>query len=242
MKTIKTLSVTYDIPIERHQLPKFRGAVVELLGREHDLFHNHKEDKYYYRYPKIQYKLNKGGNIGMLGINEGADALDYLITSGHRTICFGGKKYDFQLSYLKKNELRLQVVRQPREYRIYNWLALNTDNFDKWKSSHSFKEKAGELERLLAANIISFAKGVGWSIQKRFEVEITNIKSTKTMKFKKNPLMAFDVDFRTNLVLPINAGLGKAAGFGFGTVHPLYQKKKNRLFENENNSYSEKVQ
>ena len=239
MQIIKTLSVTYDIPIERHQLPKFRGAVVELLGREHDLFHNHKEDNYHYRYPKIQYKLNKGGKVGIIGLNEGADALDYLITSGHRTICFDGKKQDFHLSFLKKTTVDLQMTKQDKEYRIYNWLALNTENFDKWKNSSSFAKKATELERLLAANIISFAKGVGWNIEKRFEVEITNIKNTKTMKFKQNPLMAFDVDFKTNLVLPINVGFGKAAGFGFGTVHPIYKKNSKITFEN--NSYSKKV-
>ena len=84
---INLLKATFDLPLHAKQLAQFRGAVAESAGLENDLFHNHKgENEFHYRYPLIQYKLNKG-KACMVGIGEGVDALfTFLLKSGRRII------------------------------------------------------------------------------------------------------------------------------------------------------------
>lgn len=57
MKKIRTLLVKFDNELEPWEVSAFRGAIVEKVGREHLLFHQHVQDnQYLYRYPLIQYK------------------------------------------------------------------------------------------------------------------------------------------------------------------------------------------
>jgi len=43
---IRTLQVSFDLPIFPRQIPQWRGAFVEFAGIENDLFHNHKNDEF----------------------------------------------------------------------------------------------------------------------------------------------------------------------------------------------------
>jgi len=60
IKSIKTVMVVFDLPIENDELPQFRGAVIETTKRNNDLFHNHTNEGLICRYPAIQHKKIEG--------------------------------------------------------------------------------------------------------------------------------------------------------------------------------------
>ncbi len=226
MKTIKHLSVTFDIPLPAYQIKHFRGAIVEALGREHDLFHNHQEKEgYHYRYPLIQYKTQRR-KAGILGLGKGAEALYYLLTTGIAHLTFDGQTHPLRLAHLQQKDIVLNVLNQPKTYRLYHYVGLNVDNYERWKSMSNYADKVALLERVLTAHILSFAAGVGWDIQQQFEVRLENINGTKRINYKDTELMAFDLDFNVPLYLPRDIGLGKSVSMGFGKLLPLHLQSK----------------
>jgi hypothetical protein len=55
---LKYLRIEFDEKIAGHEIPLFRGALIDKVGKENILFHNHLDDKVYqYGYPLIQYKI-----------------------------------------------------------------------------------------------------------------------------------------------------------------------------------------
>jgi hypothetical protein len=78
----------------------------------------------------------------------------------------------------------------------------------------------------LKANIISFAKGVKWDIDKQISLRIDKIVSEKQVPYKKTRLSGFDIEFRTNVFLPDFVGLGKGVSLGFGTVTIARENQK----------------
>jgi len=73
-RKIKILTLIFDFEIERRDIPAFRGAIIEKVGRESILFHNHFEEKFRYGYPLIQYKVFKGYPT-IICVNEGTEEI-----------------------------------------------------------------------------------------------------------------------------------------------------------------------
>ena len=86
-------------------------------------------------------------------------------------------------------------------------------------------EKITLLEKILTANILSFAKGIGVHIENNIECKITSISEPYFPTYKQTKLTAFDVEFKTNVFLPNYIGLGKSSSVGFGI---LTSKKDNK--------------
>jgi len=58
MKKIRILTVIFDTEIKGYEIPAFRGAVVDKVGLENIIFHNHLSgNTFLYKYPLIQYKV-----------------------------------------------------------------------------------------------------------------------------------------------------------------------------------------
>ncbi len=76
------------------------------------------------------------------------------------------------------------------------------------------QEKRRFLERILIGNILSFAKGVGWHIDREIEVSIHSVPKLHKLSFKKYQMMGFDTDFVSNIIIPNNIGLGKSVSRG----------------------------
>jgi hypothetical protein len=111
-------------------------------------------------------------------------------------------------------------------YSIQNWLALNEENYKRYKGMVGLTEKLTLLERLLTGNILSFAKGIEWRVEKPVKVELQEVRGEKIIRYKGVPLVAFDVQFRCNVSLPNYLGLGKSASHGFGIVRQ-YREQRN---------------
>ncbi|PSJ77116.1 hypothetical protein C7N43_10275 [Sphingobacteriales bacterium UPWRP_1] len=226
---LRYLTVSFSVPtIYRKEIPAFRGAIAEKVGLEHDIFHNHDADgSYIYRYPLIQYKMFRQQQPGLLCLQDGVDNVYHLFAKRSWEISMHGQPVSLRIAQLKMEQYQLTVKDRLTPYRVGNWQALNQANYYKYINTDSLTERIDMLERLLASHLLWFAKGVGWQLEKRFDVSITGISQQQPLKFKKVPVMSFDVTFKSNMFIPAHIGIGKGASRGLGTVMPNYRQGEN---------------
>lgn len=223
---LRYLSVSFSIPtIYRNELPAFRGAIAQKVGFEHDFFHNHQEKAdFFYRYPLIQYKLFKQHQPGLLCLQEGVDNIYHLFEKKSWDISLHNEPINLKIAHLKMEQYQLQVHNRMSPFRINGWQALNQKNYQTYRGIEAMTERIEMLEKLLIAHLLWFAKGVGWMIEERIDLSITNISEIKSLNFKKTPVIAFDVEFKTNMFIPPQIGIGKGASRGLGTVYPNFAR------------------
>ncbi len=224
MKTIKTLLISFENPIHTSELYAFRGAIVEKAGRHHVLFHNHLNDKeYLYRYPKIQYKIiYKKPSI--MCLNEGIDEIHKFFIQKDWNFYLYNRLYEVKVKKLLVNQFNMQVWNSEFEYNLYQWHPLNQKNINTYKSLASDEEKAEFYRKILIGNILSFAKGIDWHIDKEVAVTVLKINKERWLPYKKTKLLTIDLTFKTNVFLPNYIGLGKNVSLGYGIVKQVKQK------------------
>lgn len=218
MHKIRILRIQFNAIIEAYEIPAFRGAIIAKAGPEHILFHNHLNDReYLYGYPVIQYK-RIGKNPALLCLDYGLDDIKHLFQNSDLEIQIGPRSVRLEIKDLRLQTFSLGIQTHVFTYQIYNWLALNQDNYDKFKEISDPIAKIVFLEQILIGNILSFAKGVRWSINQDISLRIDEIVKQKIVPYKQQKLVAFDIRFRTNVQLPDFLGLGKGVSLGFGTI------------------------
>lgn len=225
MKNIRYLTILFHNTLEPWEVAAFRGAVIEKAGNEHILFHNHLNDReFLYGYPVIQYKV-LGKNPLIVCIDYGTEEIHHFFNKPNLDIKIGDKPMKLVVKDLRLNNINLQVWESSFKFRIQNWLGLNQENHQKYILIKDDLGKIEFLENILKANIISFAKGVKWDIDKQINLRIDEITSEKRMPYKKTKLNGFNLEFRTNVFLPDYMGLGKGVSLGFGTVIRVREKQ-----------------
>ena len=217
MKKIRLLQVTFDTEIKGYEIPAFRSAVIEKVGRQHILFHNHLDKKFLYKYPVIQYK-QIGKNPAIICVDYGVDEIHKYFENNNWDIEISGRLLEMKVKKLVNYEFVMNVWDKHFDNNIKNWIALNQENIGKYHELKSLPERILFLEKILTANILSFAKGIEWTIEKQIEVKIKEILSINNVTLKQKKMLGFDIDFSTNVFLPNFIGLGKSVSFGFGTV------------------------
>ncbi|TKK65856.1 hypothetical protein FC093_19080 [Ilyomonas limi] len=218
MKKLKTLFVQFDDTLAAWEIPSFRGAVIEKVGRENVLFHQHNgKEGFIYQYPVIQYKSVQQ-KPSLLCLGDGVDEIHKFFGLRNWDVHINGVKHALKIHRLDMNNITVNVWEKQFKYSIQNWLALNEVNYQKYVQLNSLKEKVTLLERLLTGNILSFAKGIEWRVEKPVTVAIQELKGEKIIRYKGVPLVAFDVIFSCNVFLPNYLGLGKSASHGFGVI------------------------
>ncbi len=223
--TIKTLKIVFDIPLRPDQIKYWRGAIAEYAGWEDDRFHNHIEaHTYRYRFPTIMYR-SEHNQAALWAWGEGVEAIQEMLLSPKNVLTMQGKTYRLHLIERHILDIPLSMSDQSHPYFLHNWLALNEENFKKWDNLPSLTARTAMLEQVLASNIIAFAKAIHWQLPQRLEVTLLQIRSTHTVPHKGVPMVAFDVSFSANIVLPDGLGLGKAVSMGYGVVEPLRPKR-----------------
>lgn len=225
MKKLKTLFVQFDDSLAAWQIPAFRGAVIEKVGREHSLFHQHDANNgLIYQYPVIQYKsIQQKPSLFCLG--EGVDEIHKFFGLRNWDVMIQGEKHVLKIHKLDLNNITINVWEKKFQYAIQNWLALNADNYKRYQLLNSLTERVEMLERLLTGNILSFAKGIDWKIERPVVVQIQEMRGEKVIRYKGVPLMAFDVYFNCNVFLPDYLGLGKSASHGFGIIRQFKEPR-----------------
>ena len=218
MYKIPTFIIQFDNEIESKAIPYFRGAVIASLEKKDLLFHNHDEDKLRYAYPLVQYKrIHK--KAAVMGIGKGIEVISQLLTVNDFNYQIGNEKVEMRIeaSNAYDNEIILAENTDFR-YRLHNWLPLNSKNYAQYQKTESMVEHIQILERVLVGNILSFLKGIGIHLEEQLDLHITDITGQRAVTYKKVRLMAFDIEFRTNIQLPQYIGIGKNASIGCGVL------------------------
>ncbi|MBD5358027.1 MAG: CRISPR-associated endonuclease Cas6 [Bacteroides sp.] len=214
---IQFIIVTFEEHIAPVELPWFRGAIIELAGNN-PLFHNHLNQGYNYRYPKIQYKIIND-RPAILGVNEGADSLRQLLsatTPFHFRL--GHVFKEFHVASVGEWSEEVSITPDLHNYRIENWLPLNARNYNEYLNSGSMAERIFMLDRILTGNILSFAKGMGIFFDSQVICRFEDLKSRGNLSYKGIDLLSFSGTFKSNVLLPQWIGLGKSASLNHGII------------------------
>lgn len=217
-KNIRTLTIIYDVEISDREIPLFRGAVLKSLGdKANVLYHNHTgESTFRYSYPLIQYKrLN--GKAAIVCVEEGIELVGQLLSDLSGNIHIGERDISCEVLqvYPAKDTIRLTDT---VAYHLHQWLPLNAKNYKQYLETEELVERVKILERVLTGNILSFLKGVGIHLDEQLTIRITDILNQKVIYYKQVKLMAFDIKFKANILLPSYIGIGKNASVGNGVI------------------------
>lgn len=231
MKKLRLLSVSFDTHINPWDLPRFRGAVAQKVGYEHEWFHNHDNERggFHQRYPKIQYKLdthNGQQRPMLLCIEEGVEEAHHFFSQPDWGLTIGARDHDMRIAKLDVHQYTLGVWEHDFLYRIHKWQALNSDNYAEWQRLDSLADRYRFLEETMASHILSFARGVDCDLERRFEVRITRLQKEEWISYKGVKILAFTLEFKTNVSLPDWIGLGKGGSTGFGVVRRQLLNRK----------------
>ena len=218
MYKLPTIVIQFDNEIESKALPYFRGAVIASLEKKDILFHNHDEEKLRYSYPLIQYKRIHR-KAAVMGIGKGIEVISQLLSARDFNYQIGNEKVEMHIEAVNAYDNEILLSSQAdNPYRLNNWLPLNSENYAKYHHAESLIERIAILERVLTGNILSFLKGVDIYLDEQVELHITDITNQRPYTYKKVKLMAFDIEFKTNIQLPQYIGIGKNASVGCGVL------------------------
>ena len=217
MKKIRLLDITFENEITPWEIPAFRGAVMATAGHSHILFHNHQGDGYRFGYPMIQYKRIRI-KPHLVCIEEGVDEVHHFFENKQEGLMLGNRPYELRVDEIRLNRFTMQVWDRNFSYFMQDWLPLNQDNYRQFKDLKSEIDQFEFLEKILRGNILSFAKGIGWLVDKEIKVRIGEILRVNIITVKGVKREAYTLRFSTNVFIPNHIGLGKNASLGFGVV------------------------
>lgn len=241
---VRTLSITFNQPIYARQIPQWRGAFIEMAGWKNDLLHNHNNAEgeapcltavgerkgegenqkaahpYIHRYPVVQYRIHKG-KAGIFALNEGIEAVQQVLFSNRWAIQWEGQQQTLQIEQMQMNEHYLRMTAKPRTYKLFKWLALNEENYGRWHNCANLMERVQLLENILTGHILGFATNMNWQLPERLEVSLQYLQQVEQVTYHGVPLLAFNVSYTANVLLPPSIGLGKAVSHGFGWQQPV---------------------
>ncbi len=225
MDKTKTLIIRFNNEIQHDEIPLFRGAIIQATEHANLLFHNHNDDSSFrYSYPLIQYKrINKKAAIVCLG--EGTEAIGQFFSSCNFDVSLGERQVRLEVDSVSAHQHLVQIWDGEFAYHIRHWLPLNQENYARFCQEESLASRCAMLERLLTANILSFAKGIGLYFDGQVITRITQLVEPRLQYYKGVKLMSFDAEFKTNVSLPDYIGLGKGVSLGMGTVVRKYERK-----------------
>jgi len=233
--------INLDIPLYPANIKKLRGACIEQAleqqilyeeaGLSTELFHNHFEhywhenkgekEENYRRYPLVQYKI-RHRKAEIVGIGQGALAVQIWMSYAKDTISIGGKKYPLRVKEISNEHWWPLLTREVNHYRINKWLPLSPKNHHIWENTPRMVEKAELLDRILWGNLFSLAEDLAIEIPRdKLTLYTTNIDMQTYKPCHGIQKMAFDLTFATNLQLPNELGLGQGASIGYGKVQHL---------------------
>ena len=233
-KYIRTLTILFDTEISFKEITLFRGAVIKSLGEHPNLFfHNHLDDeKFRYSYPLIQYK-RLGGKAAIVCIEDGVDIIGQFLTEVNGTLTIGDRQVTCNTGRIQPARILVQTWEEMFNYHISRWLPLNSQNYQRYKDIEGVVEKVSFLENILKANLLSMLKGLNIRLEKELILKITELSDPYLLHNKGVKMMAFNADFKCNLSISNNIGIGKNASIGYGTVHLLRKEKDNNNNSNQ---------
>lgn len=228
------LHLNLNIPLLPYEIPALRGSIVELVGREHEIFHNHANaegpEKHHYDYPLVQYSVHRG-QAHLIGIGRGAEAIrQHLMPKLFGTLHLAGRSHELTDVNAKNIQHEWKVTEEAQAYGLRGWLALNARNYQDWKATSLDVARLAVLNRAMTGHLRVMAKAMGVDSIDQIHGQVLRVDNQKRIQFLGTQFVRFHVLFNSTLVLPHHIGLGRSAAFGFGEVQPVavYQKYTQR--------------
>ena len=154
-------------------------------------------------------------------VDYGVDEIHKFFENQDWSIKISDRWLDMKIDRLNMNQFTMNVWDKMFSYNIKNWIALNTENYQKYQKLEGIVEQTRFLEKKLTGNILSFAKGIEWTVDKPIKLNITKLIDTRPVNLKKQKMMGFNLDFKCNVFLPNYIGLGKSISLGYGNVREI---------------------
>ncbi len=219
MTKIRYLKIRFANRIMPRAIPYFRAAVIEATRRRSSLFHNHAGPAgFYYRYPLIQYKATDR-KASIICLEDGTDDIHYLFQLRELDLQVGDRRERFEVEDVLLRYHQLQTWQAGFDYALKDWQALNQDNFRRYAQLTSEVERLQFLEKMLLGNLLTLNRSLcPEEGDLPIELSITRMKGQRWLPYKGQKILAFSLNFRTNLSLPDYVGLGKGVSVGFGSV------------------------
>lgn len=220
---MRLLTLTLDMPLHAADIPGFRSAMVELAGPENALFHGHNNepgavDPYVRDYPLVQYAVRRG-RAALIGMEDGAQALRTVILPRLPSqLDIAGINRPVGGFRVRDEELPLAVLEEPVAFGLAGWMALNADNFNRWKSADDPQARLEMLHRALTGQLRAFAERMQLPNYKAVEARVLRVDNQKRARWHGVDLVRFHVWAQANLLPPEGIHIGRAAAFGFGEV------------------------
>jgi len=215
----RNLFLSFDLPLYTRQIPQWRGAFLEMAAWQDNLFHNHKgeseDGNFHYRYPLIQYRV-RHKKAAIFAIGEGVQALQKVLATSDWQINWQGQPKTLQVEDLRMNSTLIKTTPQLQTYKLYKWLALNQENYQRWQNCKGLIERTQLLQNILRNQLLACLWGIGWREDTQIEVCIQEMRKSQVVPFKGIKHTTFDVVYTTNVQLPNHIALGKAVSHGFG--------------------------
>lgn len=232
---VRTLTVTFDLPLRYQEIDKWRGAFVELTGGDLPIFHNHKDNlpnRYIKEYSRIQYR-STGRRAAIFAINEGIDALQDILERPDLQIYWYDQPTDIRIHSLNMEGHYLQMTATPQHYRLRRWLPFNQHNYPEWRQAKNLRQRIRLLEKILTGHILGACQGCNYHIPERLRVELQRINRTTNITYKDVGMVALDIEYTTNILLPQGIGIGKSTALGFGCQNNIRPRYPQALPEND---------
>jgi Cas6b C-terminal domain/Cas6b N-terminal domain len=229
---MQILHLYLNMPLHPGNIPAFRGAIVELLGRELEIFHNHQQDPaawpLNYQYPLVQYQVRRG-RACICGINAGAEAIKReLLPRLGSSLFFAGEMHAIQGYQVQEREASLQLSEKPTQFALKGWKALSSENYARWKSLPPGEPRERILTEALTGHLRRLAEDLGTPWKSLVEGQVVQVDGQKRVSWHGTHFITFDAVVQSNLLLPMGIGLGRTAAFGYGEVlsEKAYQQQK----------------
>lgn len=235
MNSISTriIVITFNNKIEPWEVSKFRGAIINKVGIEHDWFHNHDNrpeegKKFYYRYPLIQYRYHKG-HPQLICIQRGIEEVQQLFSKSDWEIRIGRRMEKLSIKDLNLKAITVETTTTPYDYQLQHWLPFNSKNYEHFQALKYETDRIQFLEKLLTGHILGFAHGIGWSVGETLIVRIQQLVKSKFITYKNTKMLAFNINFCVNARLPFQIAIGQGVSIGFGLLNvPSHQHKRRK--------------
>ena len=202
-----------NIKMKPRDSEKIRGYLSNKYDKL-DILHNHKNDKFIYRYPKVQYKVINDKPI-IIGVDEGANVIADIGLKDDELI-IGDKSINTFEKKISINNDDYGITNDYIKYEFLSpWIALNQKNIDEYRKSNDM-EREEILKKVLIGNVISMSKGLNYTVNDKVKCWLNLEKREVNIKNIKH--VAFIGEFKVNFNIPDYFGIGKNVSKGFGTI------------------------
>ena len=231
MKSTYIATIQFEETLNDTEIRCFRGAIIDLVGKENSSFHNHLEgQRLAYSYPLVQYK-RIDGRLAVVGIDSAAETVAQLANKFPCSLKIGRKNITFHAKDCSMESYDPIIEMKPKLYSIKEYLALTDENFKKYNAMLALTDKLTFLENILIGNILSFLKGLGYQAEEQIFCAITEFAEPYIKYYKGVHFSVFDLKFVSNIELPSGIGLGKSSSVGFGVLKKETLPSKFENFE-----------